>query len=370
MGKSVLISGAGVAGSTAAYWLARGGFRVTVVERAAGQRSSGNPVDVKGDAVGIVERMGVLPRLREVASRIDRLVFVDTDGRVRGGIRTAAFQGSAGNSEIEVPRAELASVLLSATRDHADIRWGDAISGLGQTGNGVEVTFERGAPERFDLVIGADGLHSAVRRLSFGPETEFVRHMGMYVATLPVDRPLRGEREVVMVNSPGLSLAVHPASGNPGAAFIFHHAAVPGFDHRDSEQHKRIVTEAYADRLGSFAHYLDRVRAAEDLYFDAVSRVRLPHWSIGNITLLGDAASSLSLFGDGSTLAVIGGHTLAEELGRGPEDIPAALRRYERRHRAVVAPRARGFLLASRLLVPKSRAGITLRDTAVRLLRG
>ena len=369
MGMSVLISGAGIAGSTLAFWLARHGFGVTVVERATGQQSSGNPVDIKGPAVAVVEQMGIMPQLRAAATEVNRLVFVDADGRERASVSMKAFQGSAGDREVEIARADLAAILLSAARGSVEIRWGDSITGLAQDQGGADVTFDRAQPEHFDLVVGADGLHSAVRCLAFGPEARFVRHMGMYVATLPIDQLIGDERQMIMFNTPGRAIAVHPGSRQAGAAFMFRHRGVPDFDYRDLDRHKRLVTEAFAGRLGGFAGFLDRVHTADDLYFDSVSRVRLPHWTTGRVTLVGDAASCLSLFGDGSTLAVAGAYTLAEELARTPDDPPAALCRYEQRHRLLTARRQRGlFIAGAMLLVPRTRAGIALRNTAVRFM--
>jgi 2-polyprenyl-6-methoxyphenol hydroxylase-like FAD-dependent oxidoreductase len=368
MGVKVLISGAGVAGSTLAYWLARGGCRVTVVERAVGQRSSGNPVDVKGAAVDVAERMGVMPRLRAAASHPGRLVFADAGGRTRASVGMNAFQSSSGDREVEISRSVLAATLLDAAAGDAEIRWDDHVTALTSDGAGVDVTFARAAPERFDLVVGADGVHSAIRRLAFGPEPEFTRNLGMYVATLPVDEPFGGPGEIVMYNLPGAALSVHPGAGQPVAAFMFRHSPVPGLDYRDLAGHKEMITAVYGGRLGVFQRYLDSVRAAEDVYFDAVTRVVLPHWSSGRITLVGDAASSLSLFGDGSTLAICGAHTLAEELTRTPGDVAGALARYERRHRRLVRPRQRGFTTAGMLLVPRTRTGIAVRDNAVRVL--
>jgi 2-polyprenyl-6-methoxyphenol hydroxylase-like FAD-dependent oxidoreductase len=365
----VLISGAGIAGSTLAYWLARHGFHVTVVERATGQRSSGHPVDIKGPAVAVVEQMGIMPQLRAAASRVNRLVIVDAAGHEQASVSMKAFQGSAGDREVEVARADLAATLLSAVRGCAEIRWDASITALVEDRGGVDVTFDRAEPERFDLVVGADGLHSTVRRLAFGREARFIRHMGMYVMTLLTERPIRSEQEVVLFNTPGRAIAVHPGCGKPGVAFIFRHPAVPAFDHRDVDLHKQLVIDAYAGRMGCFAELLDRVKTTDDLYFDSVSRVRLPRWSTSRVTLVGDAASCLSLFGDGSTLAVAGGYTLAEELARTPNDPPTALRYYEQRHRQLVRRRQRGLFTAARmLLVPRSRAGITLRNTGIRFL--
>lgn len=111
----------------------------------------------------------------------------------------------------------------------------------------MDVTFDRARPRRFDLVIGTDGLHSAVRRLAFGPESGFVQHMGVYVATVPLDEPTEDRREVVMHNTPGRAVAIHPSTGGAMAAFMFRSPAVPDFDYRDAGQHKRLLAAAFAD---------------------------------------------------------------------------------------------------------------------------
>ncbi|MFI6167376.1 FAD-dependent oxidoreductase [Nocardia sp. NPDC051052] len=368
MNKTVLISGAGVAGSTLAYWLARRGYEVTVVERAAALRSSGNPVDVKGPAVAVAEQMGIMPQLRAAGSAVDRMIFVDAAGKPVGRVPLAAFQGSSGDREVEVPRADLAAILLAASRAEAEFVWGDTITGLTRDDEGVDVTFASAPPRRFDLVIGADGLHSTVRRLAFGPESEFVRHKGMYVATMPVDAPVGSDREVVIYNTPGRAVSVHPTRGHALAAFIFRHDAVPGFDHRDQASHKSLVAEAYSGGGWRLPELLERVHAADDLYFDAVSQVDLPTWSTGRIALVGDAGSSLSLFGDGSTLAMAGAYTLAEELGEATGDPAAALRRYEARHRKLVQSKQGGFRIAGAMLLPATRTGIALRNAATRFM--
>ncbi|MEV6137301.1 FAD-dependent monooxygenase [Nocardia sp. NPDC051990] len=368
MKKTVLISGAGVGGSTLAYWLADRGFQVTVVERATGHRSSGNPVDVKGPAIDVVERMGIMPLLRAANSAVSHMNFVNASGRHVARVDLKAFQGSAGEREVEIPRADLAAILLDASRDNAEFLWGDTITGLIQHADGVDVTFEQAQPRRFDFVIGADGLHSAVRRSTFGEESEFVRHMGIYIATIRIDEPFGSEREVLIYNTPGRALSVHPTKGRAIAAFMFRHKGVPGFDHRDTELHKRLVIEAFIDQGWRVPELLDRVRDTDDLFFDSVSKGELPRWSDGRIALLGDAASCVSLFGDGSTLAIAGAYTLAEELAATPEDHTAAFQRYETRHRVLVDPRLHGVATAASMLIPATRAGIVLRNTATRVL--
>jgi 2-polyprenyl-6-methoxyphenol hydroxylase-like FAD-dependent oxidoreductase len=362
--RAVLISGAGVAGPTLAYWLARSGFRPTVVERSEGQRSSGNPVDVRGEAMEVADRMGVLPRLREVATSVSGMAFVNASGRRVGRIAVGKPDGT----ELEVPRADLAAVMYDAAREQAEFLFGDSITALRQDASGVDVTFDKGAPRRFDLVVGADGLHSGVRRLVFGPPSGYVRHLGMYVATLQLGYPAADPSAVLMYNLPGRSVSVHPVNGNAMAAFIFRSPAIPDLDNRDTAACKQIVLDAYRGGGWELPRLLDRVTAADDLYFDSVSRVRLPAWSRGRVALLGDAASCMSLFGNGSSLAISGAATLARALGAAPGDQATAFRAYEAEHRVRVRPTQRGRLVAGALLVPATRAGITARDLAVRVL--
>jgi 2-polyprenyl-6-methoxyphenol hydroxylase-like FAD-dependent oxidoreductase len=362
--KHVLISGAGVAGATLAYWLSRNGFRPTVVERSQGLRSSGNPVDVRGPALPVAEAMGVLPRLREVATRTTRMRLLKGDGRQ---VTTVAMPAAKGQ-EVEVPRADLATVLYESARDSAEFLFDDTITALHQDEHGVDVTFDRAAPRRFDLVVGADGLHSVVRRLVFGPEQNFVRPTGMYVATTPLGEPADNPEDILLYNAPGRLVSIHPGRDKALIAFIFRGEPGQSIDYRDMDQHKRIVTDAYADLGWRVPHLLKRLHDTDDLFFDAVSLVDLPSWSQGRVTVLGDAASCVSLLGDGSSLAIAGAHTLAAALTE--SDHNAAFARYEATHRTLVRPKQRAIGLSSAMLVPKTRAGLATRNLAARLWRG
>jgi len=370
---TVLISGAGVAGPTVAYWLARYGFRPTVVERAQGVRSSGNPVDVRGPALPVAEAMGIVPSLREAATSATAMSVLAASGRQIARIAMpAANRGPDRDDagEVELPRGDLAAALFRAARDDAEFLFDDTVVALDQDGGGVDVTFDRAAPRRFDLVIGADGLHSAVRRLAFGPEHAFMRHLGVYVATLPLGEPADDPDTVLMYNTPGRLVSVHPSRSKALIAFIYRSPEVAGFDHRDTARHKRLVTEAYAGLGWRVPDLLDRLRATDDLYFDAVSLVHLPAWSRGRIALLGDAASCVSLFGDGSSLAMAGAHTLAEALADDPAQHERAFQRYEAAHRLLVEPKQRRVNRAAALLIPKTRLGLGARNLLARMWRG
>ena len=360
---NVLISGAGIAGCTLAYWLARSGHSATVVERGGALRSSGAPVDVRRPAGGVVDQMGIVPRLREASTQVEGMTFLDGAGRRCARIDLAGVRRSVDPKHIELPRGDLAIALHEACRSDAEFIFGDSISSLAQAdGAGVDVEFQRSRPRRFDLVVGADGLHSAVRRLAFGPESQFVRHAGLYVATLPLPQNIDTGRDIIMLNAPAKSVTLHPSRGRPLAAFVFWHPEIPDFDHSDGEQHKRIVATEFADIGWKVPQVLEAVRASAELYFDSVSQVEMTAWSRGRVVLLGDAASCVSLFGDGSTLAVAGAHTLAMALAENPADLEEALRRYEAQHRKLVAPKQKNVRLVASLIVPRTPLGLSLRN--------
>lgn len=357
----VLVSGAGIAGATLACLLARQGHEVTVVERDHGVRSSGNPVDVRGTAFDVVEDLGLAHRLSDLATAVRRLVLVDASGRPVASIRTRRSE----QQEFEILRADLCDVLVDAAQREADIRFGDSITGLWADERGVDATFERAAPARFDLVVGADGLHSTVRRLAFGPETKFVTHFGLYLATVALAEPLDREDTVTMYNEPGAATALHPGRGLPGVGFIFRSTSM--VDPRDNDASAGLLRQVYADAGWRVPELLDTYLASTDTYFDAVSRVRLSTWSRRRVTLLGDAASSVSIFGEGSSSAIAGAATLARALNQFSGDIPAALRRYETEHRSTSNRGQRTARITSHVLVPATRPGLTARNLALRL---
>ncbi len=288
----VLISGAGIAGCTLAHWLTRNGHAVTVVERSGSLRSSGSPVDVRGPAIDVVERMNIARRLREVSIRLKGMTLLDSGGRRVARVDIAALRSSIVPKDMELARGDLARILHEASANDADYVFGDSIKSLAQDELGVDVTFERSRPRRFDLVIGADGLHSIVRRLAFGPDSEFVQHAGLYAATISLPASSDAEGEMFLLNTPGKLAALHPCQGVPLAYFIFWHPEISEFDDTDLNQHKRILEKTFAGIDWRVPEFLDAVRVARDMYFDSVARVDVAKWARGRIALLGDASSS------------------------------------------------------------------------------
>lgn len=358
--RTVLISGAGIAGAALACSLTSDGYAVTVVERDQGVRSSGNPVDLRGQAYDVVERLRLLPRLQDLATRVRQLSVVDAMGR-----EVAMMPTRRSERELEVPRADLCAALVDAARDRTTFRFDDTITGLDPDEDGVDVSFQRGDPKRFDLVVGADGLHSNVRRIAFGPETSFVTPLGIYIATVRLPTGPGRDDTVVMHNRPGAALALHPGSGRPGAAFIFRSSAQ--IDPRNQDAVNQLLSRVYHPMRWRAQELLNAYLAAGDRYFDAVSRVRVTGWTRGRVVLLGDAASCVSLFGEGSSAAVAGAATLAHHLTEAPHDTAGALQRYETSHGAVTRRGQRGAVVVGHLLAPATRTGLAARNQALRL---
>ncbi|MEV1240489.1 FAD-dependent monooxygenase [Nonomuraea sp. NPDC049750] len=361
MNERILISGASIAGLTLAHWLARHGFKPTVVERAPALRPGGNGVDVRDNAVEVIERMGLLPRVRELATDVQGMKFVDAADRAVARIDTRD------PASVEIMRGDLVALLHEAT--DAEYLFGDSILGLRQDDDGVTVTFEHGPARRFDLVVGADGMHSNVRRLAFGTEEQFVRFKDHYFAFANADASLGEDRWVTMFNTPGKMTGIY-RSGNHAQAkayFIFRSAPLE-FDHRDVAEHKRLIGEAFGDdpswRAGEL---LDTALADPDFYFDALGQVRMDSWSSGRITLVGDAAWCASpASGAGAELALVGAYRLAGELAAAGGDHRIAFTRYDLAHRPLVDKKQQ-IGPNVRLMVPKTEGGRCVRDVVARL---
>ncbi|MFC4909328.1 FAD-dependent monooxygenase [Actinomadura gamaensis] len=362
MNERILISGASIAGLTLAHWLARHGFRPTVVERDPAPRAGGNGVDIRDDAVTVMERMGLMSRARELAADVHGMKFVDAADRAVARIDTR----DAGS--VEIMRGDLVALLREAAGD-AEFLFGDSIRALEQDDDGVTVSFEHAPARRFDLVIGADGMHSNVRRLAFGPEDGFIRHKDHYFAFADADAALGEDRWVTMFNTPGKMAGIY-RSGNHAQAkayFVFRSARLD-YDHRDVAEHKRLVGEAFADQPWAPARgLLDAALADPGFYFDALAQVHMDSWSNGRVALAGDAAWCASpASGAGAELALVGAYRLAGELAAAGGDHRVAFARYDAAHRPLV-DRKQQIGPNVRLMVPKTDGGRCVRDTLVRL---
>lgn len=326
----ILISGAGIAGPALAIMLRRGGHDVTVVERAAGPHPGGQAVDLRGAGRTVVERMGLMPAARAVTLDQHGLEWVDARGRTRARMPVDAFGGEGIISEIEILRGDLVRVFHDASVD-AGVRYAfaDSVSALHQDADGVDVEFAAGAPRRFDLVVGADGVGSAVRTLAFEPGG--VHPLGAVMAWFTVPDPGDLDGWYRMHNAPG-GRVVSLRPGRDGEAKACLGLRVdPGapLPRTAAEQHD-LLDRVFADVGWKAPRLLDAMRMAPDFAFAPVAQVRLPRWSRGRVALVGDAAASPSpLTGLGTSVALVQGYVLAGELDRAGGNHRTAFDRYE-----------------------------------------
>ncbi|MFJ9034735.1 FAD-dependent monooxygenase [Streptomyces sp. NPDC102274] len=362
MNKNVLISGASIAGPALAYWLGRQGFNPTVVELAPALREGGQAVDFRGEThLTVLERMGLLPELHRIQTGGSPMRFVDEGGRTLLQL-PAEFAGG----EIEVLRGDLARVLYEHSAPYAEYIFGDSITSLTETPSGVRVDFQSGVARDFDLVIGADGLHSNVRHLAFGPEGNYVSHLGYYAATwqLPNENYPGLKKGSVGYNAPGRLASIGADHRDPAraGAFLVFAASELSYDRRDREQQKELITNAFSGLGWEVPRLLDSLHQAPDLYFDSISRVDVDTWSTGRVCLVGDAACGATVGGMGTGTAVVAAYVLAGELARAQGEYRTAFTRYESRLRKYAKGCQAGGDRTGKFLAPGSATGIRLRN--------
>lgn len=373
----ILISGAGVAGPTLAYWLAHFGFEPTIVEKAPALRTGGYIIDFWGAGFDIADRMGLLPELREKGYVVQELRVVNRNGERIAGFPVDVIAQATGGRFVSLPRSELAASIFSKIEGKVEAIFGDGVTRIEQTEKTVRVAFEHGPEREFDLVIGADGLHSRVRELVFGAEGQFEKYLGCKVAAFEVEgyRP-RDELVYVMYTEVHQQIARFTMRGDR-TLFLFTFAdadneteAGPG----DIQAQKALLRRRFGNSGWECPRILEALDASSDLYFDRVSQIRMNGreglWTQGRVTLLGDAASCVSLLaGQGCALAMVAAYILAGELHRAEGDYGQAFARYQQLFAPFVQGKQKAALRFAGFFAPKSKASLFFRNQVMNLLQ-
>jgi 2-polyprenyl-6-methoxyphenol hydroxylase-like FAD-dependent oxidoreductase len=367
---SVLISGAGIAGPALAFWLKAAGYQPTLVEHAPALRTGGYVIDFWGLGYDIAQHMGLVSEIDRIGYHVREMRIVNARGERIAGLGANVLRELTGGRFVTVGRSDLSRLLFEKIKNDTEVIFGDEVVGLQQQPDCVQVGFKRGKQREFDLVIGADGLHSTIRRLVFGSQDRFEKQLGYIVAAFEISgyRP-RDDDVYVMYCEPRRMLGRFALSGNR-TLFLFLFAT--DTDARSEILHlaaqKAILRTSFGDLPWETPRILAELDRAEDLYFDRVSQIRMPTWSKGRVALAGDAAFCVSLMaGQGGALAMTAAYVLAGELGKTGRRHEDAFRSYERILRRFIESKQQGAARFASTFVPQTKWGLYLRNQLVKV---
>lgn len=368
--KNILISGAGIAGTTLAFWLKKFGFKPTLVEHAPELRKGGYAIDFMGAGFDVAEKMGLIPAMQKADLNISNIAFVDENSRVKGSMNYRKIKEVLNDRAISLLRSDLAKVIYQNLDKETEIIFDDSIQEITQDDEKVTVTLKSGLTRSFDLLVGADGLHSNIRNLIFGEESQFEKYYGYYTSSFTIDDFFDGGREFSMFNVPNKQIAAYTLNeGRAATFFIFTSSDKIDYPHHDIEKQKQILKNEFQNGGWKCDELLSKIDSASDFYFDSVSQIKMEHWSKGRITLVGDACCCPSLLsGKGSTLAMVGAYILAGELKLANGDYKVAFAEYENSFKPFIDKKQKSAQSFAKSFVPKSNFGIWMRNQLFRLM--
>jgi 2-polyprenyl-6-methoxyphenol hydroxylase-like FAD-dependent oxidoreductase len=364
--SAVLISGAGIAGPTLAYWLKAGGLEPTLIDRAPALRTGGYVIDFWGLGYDIAERMGLISEINRIGYHVQEMRIVNDAGRRLAGFGTKVFSELTGGRYVTLQRSDLSRLLFQSIEGHTETLFGDEIIAIEQQTDDVRVELKHAGQRRFNYVIGADGLHSAVRKLAFGPQSQFETDLGYRVAAFEVQgyRP-RDDDVYLIYGQPGRMVGRFTLRDDRTLfllVFLASDADLPA----TQEAQKAMLRDIYRNGGWECSNVLAALAQADELYFDRVSQIRMPEWSRGRIALVGDAAFCVSLLaGQGSALAMISAYVLAGELAAAEGRYEQAFGRYEAMLRSYIATKQRGAVRFAGAFAPKTQFGVLVRNLVV-----
>ena len=367
--KTILISGAGIGGPTLAFWLQAAGFEPTLIEHAATLRAGGYVIDFWGLGYDIAERMGLAGDIERIGYHIREMRIVDDRGERVTGFGTKIFRELTGGRFVTLGRSDMSRLLFEKIKGTTEVIFDDEVVGLQGYADHMGVQFRHAGERRFDLVIGADGLHSNVRRLVFGPQDRFEKQLGYVVAAFEARgyRP-RDEDVYVIYGEPSRMLG-RLALHNDRALFLFVFTADidPLGPMLDLSAQKAILRRRFGDGKWECQHILEALDRTQDLYFDRVSQIKMKSWSKGRVALIGDAAFCVSLMaGQGSALAMTAAYVLAGELAKAGGRHEEAFGHYERLLRAYIGSKQKVAERFASAFAPKTRWGLFLRNQVIK----
>jgi 2-polyprenyl-6-methoxyphenol hydroxylase-like FAD-dependent oxidoreductase len=365
--SAVLIAGAGIAGPTLAFWLKAGGFEPTLIERAPALRTGGYVIDFWGLGYDIAERMGLISEINRIGYHVQQMRIVDDTGRRLAGFGTRVFSELTGGRYVTLQRSDLSRLLFESIKGDTETLFDDEIVAIEEQSDNVRVELKHAGLRRYDYVIGADGLYSAVRKLAFGPQSQFETDLGYRVAAFEARGYRQRDDDVYLIYAQPGRMVGRFTLRDDRTLFLLVFLAADAELPATQEAQKTMLRDIYRNGGWECSNMLAELARTDDLYFDRVSQIRMPKWSRGRIALVGDAAFCVSLLaGQGSALAMISGYVLAGELAAAQGRYEQAFGRYEALLRSYIATKQRGAVRFAGAFAPKTQIGVLVRNLVVR----
>lgn len=363
----ILISGAGIAGLTLAYWLKQYGHDAVVIEKAPNMRTEGYMIDFGGTGWDVADRMGIIPQLAQKQQHLDAIFYKNGRGKTTSQIALSKLYGAAkvGGKFIVINRRDVAQVIYETIQQQVEIRFDTTIQHIEQTPNQITITFADENVEQFDLLIGADGIHSTVRQQAFGAESTFAHYLGYHFAVFVVPAQIALEAAYYLYVEPGVQFGIYPMGDGRWMVYTVYQSesqTVPPPAHRANMLRQILKPLAWV-----VPDVLAHLSEEDYIFADTVTQIRMPRWSTNQVGLIGDAAYCPTLVsGQGASMAMAGAYFLAEALVQ-MSNAQDALQAYENRlrpHIQKIQKSARSF---APNFVPQSRLRIGIINSVLRL---
>ncbi|TDQ11745.1 FAD-dependent monooxygenase [Pedobacter metabolipauper] len=362
--KKVLISGASFAGLSTAYWTNKMGCKVTVVEIGSHLKMGGSPVDIKGNTVDIVKRMGLFEQIKTNRLNLESTEFKNTDD-VTESITILKQSGEElPDNEFEIERDTLLNMLFDTVKNDVEFIFNNSITALNETKDHIEVTFKDGSKDIYDLVLGCDGIHSAVRKIWFGSEAEYSHFLGQYFFITIVNKSLIKQNTFQMYGVPNKGVMLNAYNNKTDIVLSFRSEHEIPYDYRDKEEQKKIIIEQFAGQGWRTAELLEEVRHSKTFYFDKFCQIKMPSWTKGRVALVGDAGYCASpAAGMGGSLAIIGATALADALEKHQGNYELAFEEYNKELRPFIEEVQAGAVNMLEFLLPRTEEEVRRRNT-------
>ena len=365
----VLVSGASFAGLTTAFWMNRLGYKVTVVEIAKDLRMGGSPVDIKEHTVDIVERMGLLERIKDSSLKAKAIDFLDVTGAPIAKLSAPIGEGPDPQPEYEIERDTLLQMMFEAVEDDVEFLFDERVESMDESEDEVAVSLKSGKQRSFSLIFGCDGNHSSVRRMCFGEEALYSHSLENYFSIAIVDKLLIGQDTAQMYNTPGKAVMLNAYNNKTDIIFCFHAEADIPYNYRDQQEQRDIILREFSGEGWRTLELLEETVRSGNFYFDRMCQIRMPSWTKGRVALVGDAAYCASpAAGMGGSLAIIGATALADAFSKHPRDFNAAFQEYNDSLRPFVERvQAKAVNFGLEMFVPGSEEAIQKRNAQLGL---